>query len=371
MAGDQLRLAQFGPAFAWLLDHGVASSRLASVFATSSQNVRVIASRSRRPSADVALEYADEAARRLVRSGPDFVVRTPARCRKLDALRHKIDDTVRLFATAYRFSEGIQALKQILPRIGYPQDSRRIALLANLHQQMAWFHVHLGRSESAAREAQQARGLWQAAHVESGSQEHVAEYVKAALIESQAWLLARRPENASRTLDIAQHAAESIGSGLGSDHYRQRGVALFQLRENEPAAEQFRRAAVAMDRMNEAEFPEQVSMTGARHIHLLGSPDVDGSEELSAVVLRRFGERSLEASMALHWAAACGLSTGSRAAERRTLDLLASRPVLSVQFGHQSTISSLLAVTPELGLDEKLRRMWIRRALYENAFRDR
>jgi hypothetical protein len=165
--------------------------------------------------------------------------------------------------------------------------------------------------------------------------------------------------------------AESIGSRLGSDHYRQRGVALFQLREDEPAAAQFRRAAVAMERMNEAETPEQVSMTGVRHIHLLGSPDVEGAEELSAVVLRRFGEASLEASMALHWAAACGLSSGSRTAERRTLDLLASRPVPSVQFGHQSTIRTLLAATPELGLDERLRRMWIRRALYENALRDR
>jgi hypothetical protein len=370
MAGDQLPMAQFGPSFVWLLDHGVTSSRLASVFATSSQNVRVIASRSRRRSSDAGHESTDEAAS-LVRPGPDDVVRTSARNRKLDALSHEIDETIRNHATTYRFFEGIRALRQILPRIGYPQDSRRIALLANLHQQMAWFFVHLGRSESAAREARQSRELWQAAHVESGSQKHVTEYVKAALIESQAWLLARRPENASRTLDIAQHAAESIGSGLGSDHYRQRGVALFQLRENESAAEQFRRAAVAMERMNEAEFPEQVSMTGARHIHLLGSPDVEGAEELSAVVLRRFGERSLEASMALHWAAACGLSTGSRAAERRTLDLLASRPVLSVQFGHQSTIRILLAVTPELGLDERLRRMWIRRALYENALRDR
>ena len=370
MAGDQLRLAQFGPAFAWLLDRGVPSSRLASVFATRSQNVRVIASRSRRRPTDAAVESSDEAAR-LVRPGPDDVVRTTARNRKLDTLSHEIDETVRDHATTYRFFEGIQALRQILPRIGYPQDWRRIALLANLHQQMAWFLVHLGRCESAAREARQARGLWHAAHLESDSADHVAEYVKAALIESQAWLLARRPENASRTLDVAQHAAESIGARLGSDHYRQRGVALFQLREDEPAAAQFRRAADAMERMNEAQVSEQVSMTGARHIHLLGKPDFDAADELSAVVLRRFGESSLEASMALHWAAACGLSTGSRAAEQRTLDLLASRPVPSVQFGHQSTIRTLLAATPELGLDERLRRMWIRRALYENALRDR
>jgi hypothetical protein len=370
MRGDQIRLSQFGPAFAWLLDRGVASSRLATIFATSSQNVRVIASRSRPRPAEAAREITNEAAR-LVRPGPDDVIRTSGRNRKLDTLRHEIDETVRAHATTYRFLDGVQALKSILPQIGYPQDWRRIALLANLHQQTAWFYVHLGRSESAAREARRAQELWETAHLESDSPDHAGEYVKAALIESQAWLLARRPENATRALDVARHAAESIGSQLGSDHYRQRGVALFQLREDEPAAAQFRSAAVAMERMNEAQVPEQVSMTGARHIHLLGRPDVEGAEELSAVVLRRFGEASLEASMALHWAAACGLSTGSRAAEQRTLDLLASRPAPSVQFGHQNTIRTLLAATPELGLDERVRRMWIRRALYENALRDR
>jgi hypothetical protein len=370
MAGDELRLAQLGPAFSWLLDRGVASSRLASVFGTSSQNVRVIASRARTRAKDQVEETTAQAIR-LVRPGPDYVVRTVARNRKLDALRSEIEETVREHATTYRFSEGIRALRHLLPRIGYPQDWRRIAILANAHQQMAWFSVHLGRSESAAREARQAQELWHAAHTESSSPDHIAQYVKAALIESQAWLLARRPQNANRALDVAHHAAESIGSQLGSDHYRQRGVALFQLREDEPAARQFSRAAIAMERLHEAEVPEQVSMTGARHIHLLGSPDVEGAEELSTVVLRRFGEASLEASMALHWAAACGLSTGSRTAEQRVLDLLASRPTPSVQFGHQSTIRTLLAATPELGLDERLRRMWVRRALYENALRDR
>src|SRR5580692_6482284 len=116
MAGDQTRLSQFGPAFAWLLDRGVPSSRLATVFATSSQNVRVIASRSRQHPAEAAVEITKEAAR-LVRPGPDDVVRTTARNRKLDALRHEIDEVVRAHATTYRFLDGIQALREILPRI--------------------------------------------------------------------------------------------------------------------------------------------------------------------------------------------------------------------------------------------------------------
>src|SRR5438105_105933 len=103
MAGDQLQLAQFGPAFAWLLDRGVPSSRLASIFVTSSGNVRVIASRSRRRPADRSVESAEEAALRVVRTGPDDVVRTVERNRKLDALSHEIDQTVEEYATTYQF----------------------------------------------------------------------------------------------------------------------------------------------------------------------------------------------------------------------------------------------------------------------------
>ena len=75
--------------------------------------------------------------------------------------------------------------------------------------------------------------------------------------------------------------------------------------------------------------------------------------------------------MALHWAAACGLSTDSPAIIQSTQDSLLSGPDPVAQFGHQSTIRRLLRLTPELGLDDRLRRAWVRRALYENAFRNR
>ena len=51
--------------------------------------------------------------------------------------------------------------------------------------------------------------------------------------------------------------------------------------------------------------------------------------------------------------------------------LLTTATTPAPQFGHQATIRTLLTVTPELGLDDRLRKAWVRRALYENAFRDR
>jgi hypothetical protein len=182
--------------------------------------------------------------------------------------------------------------------------------------------------------------------------------------------LSRRPEEALVALDVARDAAESIRSVLGSDHYRQRGVALLQLRQDVQAADQFRRSAELMEKLNEATVPAQIMMAGSRHIGLLGGLNCDlGYDALSAAKLA-FGDGSLETSIALHWAAASCLASDSSALIQQAVTQLNGSLAPSAQFGHQLTIRRLLIMTPELGLDSRLRRVWVRRALYENAFRD-
>src|ERR1700675_1899628 len=96
------RLAQFGPAFAWLLDKDVPSTRVASLFQTTAANVRVIASRARHSAPEANAEDfafgsqpSPELAEELgVRAVPDEVVRTPVGARKLATLRSEIDNTV-------------------------------------------------------------------------------------------------------------------------------------------------------------------------------------------------------------------------------------------------------------------------------------
>ena len=157
---------------------------------------------------------------------------------------------------------------------------------------------------------------------------------------------------------------------LGSDHYRQRGVALLHLRQDPEATEQFRKSAEAMEKLNEAKIPAQIIMTGARHTGLLGGLNCDQSFDVLSVARLAFGKASLENSMALHWAAASCLSSDSNTLIRQAVAQLKDSARPSAQFGHQLTIRRLLIMTPELGLDDRLRRVWVRRALYENAFRD-
>jgi hypothetical protein len=375
-------LSQFGPAFVWLLGKGVSSARLASLFGTTTANIRVIAFRARYPELQESTENSTldalnsrpspELAEVMgVRAAPDDVVRTPVGARKLAWLKDEIQNTVNRYSARYLFLDGIKALRRLAPWIGYAGDCRRIALSALLHQETAWFLVHSGHSGSAAREAAVAQNLWRIAFHESHDREYAHRFIQAALISSHACLLARQPKESWRILEIAREAAESIGAPLGSDHFRQRGVALFQLREDERATQQFERSTEAMERLNEAKNPAQLLMTGSRHINLLGRLKCDQAQQLSAIARLTFGDDSLEASMTLNWAAACGLSTDSPSAIQEAVELLGAHPGLAPEFGHQSTIRKLLTVTPELGLDSRLRRIWVRRALYENTSRNR
>ncbi len=379
MSRREPKLSQFGPAFAWLLEKEFSSARIASLFGTTAENVRVAAFRARSTELQPEPDQAhlddpvrpDTATALGVRVDHDYGAPTLGRCRKVDWLRFQIDSAAKQHMDAYTFLDGIRALRNLAPRVGYAGHVRRIGLRAKLHQHMAWFLVHAGQCDSAAREASVARELWRWAYHESPRREYAEQFVKSALIGSQAWLLSRRPRQSLAALEVARSAAESVAAPLGSDHFRQRGVALFQLREDEHATEAFRKSAEAMERLNEARIPAQVVMTGVRYTNLLGSPDWDGATEVLATARQSFGQESLEASMALHWAVACGVSTDSSSAVQQAIQLITHAPVPPTQFGHQLTIRQLLTITPELGLYSGLRRAWVRRTLYENAFRNR
>jgi hypothetical protein len=71
--------------------------------------------------------------------------------------------------------------------------------------------------------------------------------------------------------------------------------------------------------------------------------------------------------MCRHWTAACGLSTDSQAANILALELIEENQAKLERYGHQATISKLLPIALEL--PQRKRPMWIRFALYQNAYR--
>lgn len=369
--------SQMGSAIGWLLRRDVPASRLATLFGTSSENIRVIAFRARHSESAHSVESSliekpDLAlARSLgIRPALDDAEWTPIRTAKLDELRNRLQTIVAGNSAKYDFVNGARKVRQILPYVGYAGDARRVAFAGLIYQHDAWFLLHSGKSASAADAARLSRNFWRVAWHESGMPEHGAGFVRAALIGAQAWLLARRPADALQLVGMADAAARAIGAKIGSDHYRQRGVALLQMTEDAAALDCFRQSARTMEKLGEATAPAQVLLTGDRHVSLLRASEPDLSQTVASSVTANFGASSLEATMARHWATAAALATDSRSVRAEALEQLERAPMPSQAFGHQATIRKLLLTTPALGLDTRLQRAWVRRALYENAFQN-
>jgi hypothetical protein len=88
-------------------------------------------------------------------------------------------------------------------------------------------------------------------------------------------------------------------------------------------------------------------------------------------VQKQFGKGTMHSSVNTHWTVACGLETRDPEVTKETLTLLDDNRATASQFGHQLTISKLLEITPDLGLSPGLLPVWIRKALYFNATRNR
>src|SRR5262249_54454810 len=97
MRGVEPRLSQFGPAIRWLLAKDVVSSRLAALFSTTPENIRVIAFRSKHaPLTEVDIasltEKPDAQLANSVGIRPtlDNAAWTPSRNRRIEWLRNEV-----------------------------------------------------------------------------------------------------------------------------------------------------------------------------------------------------------------------------------------------------------------------------------------
>jgi hypothetical protein len=321
---------QLGSTFKWLLSYRVTSERIASTFGLTAVNVRVISSRGydpgHGPRSDIrAVELVpteEEKAALGIRPGLDETLDSRRRRLSLDAIAQALQEGADATEGEYEFARKAAALRRLLPQIGYPSDSRRVDLLGQLHFRIGWLNCHLGNSSAAIHHAAAAMDLFRTVYHESGDRSAVDRYVLAGLVRSQSLLLSQRPEEAIALLDLNADAAKSVGSPLGSDHFRQRGVAMLQLFKEEAAAKHFIESSRKMEALGEATSVAQKAMTGDRHLHLLGRPDFDGMMEIRQQALQTFGPVSLEASMTTNWAAAAAFSTDSPSLVGQALDLL-------------------------------------------------
>jgi tetratricopeptide (TPR) repeat protein len=288
-----------------------------------------------------------------------------SRISRIEELNAKIDQ---IAVDVSDFEEGVRQLRRLLPAIGYPGQIEWLRLSARIHQQMAWFLGHAGFSTSAFGEAKIAIDLCRVAYAEWQDKNDLRRLTETCLIASNSCLLVGDPESSRKYLQIAKEASEVISDPRGSEHYRQMGTAYFQLGEDALASDCFKKALEAMDAKNEAENDAHVLMTSKRQLALLGRGDWDESLEVLAAVRREYPAGSLQHVMMLNSAAASGLLTDSSSLEVAAMDMLTSNFPLARPYHHQLTRTALLSLTPSLPTE--IRSTWIRRALYENAFKE-
>jgi len=375
-------VAQVMPALAWLADHDVSAQRVRAAFGVTPGHRRQLASRGRKgrvwfpyPAATLT-ELLQRDINRLVgrtgvRKSIDERYLATGKQSRNDELRQQIDQIASRHRTSGSFLDAIAELSRLKRLVGHVGEIGHIRLKGELYREIAWFCTHSGQSISAFQYALDAADLYQIAWHETGCPEDLNQIAGCSLIASNACLLGHNPDTALRILDVADKAAEAAGHGNRSDHFRQRGVALFQkcAADADNAAFEAFRSCDSVLRERSGELSVSSRMNRLRTSLLSPNPDFESAEENLQAIRLSESASSLEKSMAIRWTCAAGLATDSEAVHRKVADLLASAPPVEPVYGHQRTVRSLLVITAELGLPDAVRRDWIRWVLYENAYR--
>ena len=355
------QLTQLSPAIRWLRDHRVSPQVIGDAFGTSNTHVRLLAHRA------AHCTPKDSAANRRrppIRPDDDWIVMSEARRLATDALADRIESVFAQHAAAYAFAVGVEGLRQLLPPLGYPSSVPLIRLKARICRHLAWFLGHCGHARRASAYAEEAIRLYRHTLRQTRSRTDVEAIGDVGLIAANVRLLAQRPHEALRLLQLVADVDARLGRKPGVEYHRQQATAMFQTGTDTDALVHLRRTDEAMDRDGRADVHRQLAVIMRRN--LLAHRDAALAQQIIHDVESHFGVRGLEGIMARNWAVAAALcaepSDEALAAQVEDVD------IASTTFGHQATISHLLRLTPRLLLPSDLRTRWVRYALYVNAF---
>jgi len=384
------KVSGFSSAAAWLRDHDITAKRIAELLGITETHARQLVFRGQwrvsqpnipavlenpfRPPADPFGPVADELRDRLsIRPRIDSwtVTLDKAERRGLDDLEALVEELGVAFWSGVRHGTGLARLRAMLQYIGRPAHFRRIRILARLRYLLAETYTHAGYSSTAIEQALTSMLLSKAAFDEGSETLDLERFGNVALLISQSYLLRQDPHRARYYLDLHRHARSRLGLPLGGEYLRQRGSAAFQTGDDEEARRNFTQAMAVLAETVEFGRPKQryeVLNIGTRQMNLAGKVNWEGAQELLQYMLDVLPPGEIHISMNVNWTAACGFSTDSPGASQAARELLERHKGASVGFGHQATVAWLLSLTPDL--PHSLQTAWVRRALYENTFKD-
>jgi len=382
------RLSGFAPAIARLQALGVPAQRIGELFGADTGYIHVLSHRARKQRSkkqssdgtlqisavsDLSDDYVIAAKEELgLRSeSEDRIELTPKRLRNLEWLESRMVEIADRGRSSYQYLPAIKALRELKPQIGFPSDVGRIRIAAKLHQHLAWFYTHSGLANSSVAEANRSIRLYEILYHETRDKDALRELGGSCLIRSNSRLSDGSGEVALGSLKLSEQVTLAADIALNSEYFQQRGVALFQTRQDDAAKKMFERARATTPDTDVKHASMTLKMSSDRFLNLIASPFPKLESELSllADATAFYGPDSLEAVMCAHWAAACALCTDSKSAHLTALDLIEQNQSKILRFAHQATIAKLLPLALELPSSKRL--MWVRFSLYQNAFRSK
>jgi hypothetical protein len=370
-----LTLPQFAPAMVWLDSHDVPRSVIASLFGITAPHVSVLVHRAKlRARQSGAPPRIESVSFQTVLNLPlaKKSVRIRREALNPDEIRARMQDIVKRNSQAYTFLQGASELDKLRPYLGDPKNETLLRVLAQLQCHKAWFFTHAGWSRSSIEAANEAYLSAVELYRRTRAHDDSQIIADAALIASNSHLNRFEPVEAQGALRLVAAAREAQSAYLNEEYYRQLAVAKLQLASDAEARRAFDKAFTVMRERGHGDNDVSVLLSTRRQTNLLSPVNWDGKggalETLDSV-RRKFPERSNEFNIAVSWAAACGFSIDSPAANHKAEEFIEHDSRYVWRFGHRATVVSLLRLVPQI--PQALRAGFVRFAVHQNAFGER
>ena len=307
------KLSGLDRALWWLRSHDEDTSRLAILFDASPNHIRQLAYRGKPAGEEQAVHpWLTETLQDSpdpVKPGPTSLERERLGVRPhsetlrlggqakegLTDLEERVENLSGELWEQMRGEKALATLRSFLAHGGKPGHHRFIRLWARVRHLIAETLLSSGRTTSALDQALRSLHLSRIAFQESDDPFDLDRVAKSALLASQAHLLRAEPGSSSFYLDLCKRACERVGTELGADYYRQRGVVAFQEQDDETALVHFERATeVLPDSIEPAHQSRNYEPRtfSERQLNLL-TRDWDGALELVEYVTTRISVLAL------------------------------------------------------------------------------
>jgi tetratricopeptide (TPR) repeat protein len=359
------------PAMYWLWKHGVTRRELIDMFHIDANYISVSVhnqglAETERKSSVVIPEVPD-----LTIAEDEYLIWKSSK--DLDRIEDQIDKFGKSFWEHVRGLDGTLRLGESLRNISRPLDVN-IPLLrfrAKLKHLLAETYLHAGYANTSIDFCNEAFEIQLDLYKDTHSRNDLKDYAKTMMLYSLANIMQENWKTSKAVLRIAEMAFEAANVPVDPELYRQQASIQMRAGKISEASALYKKAydyfPAHREYLGYGEEKFYRHDVGVRPLAVLNS-DIEAAER-NLEIAREWPSYDIHRAINLNWAIATALRTGTPSSFKRAEELLEQARKESVGFGHQMTITLMLALTPRI--PQHLQREWVIFALHYNAYRNK